>query len=405
MSEPSLFGVPVNAIPTPALVVDLDRLEQNPRWLADYFATRPAKLRPHFKSHKCVELARRQLAAGSCAGTACAKLSEAEQLVAGKVSDILIANQVVGPDKARRLAALNRTTTVRSAVDSRVNARELAAAAAAAGVRIPVLVEVDLGMKRCGVSAGAPALELAREITGLPGLRFDGLQGYEGHLVTLPDHAERARRTRQAFAPLAHRRLRWPGMSRHASDRNEPMPRTSTPVKDAVCVQAVNQFASCGHKRLVLIPPAATAAGDVRTEGGFREAVAQARASGIQAEVVTHDGTVPGICCLVDGLVARPQPSTAFLVSRVHYVLTVVTSLLSSGVKLPAGVALISRDNDTSLAAIVPSLARYSQNPKTFAANASRLVMEMIRGFGSIVEHKIMPTFIRGETLGRPPAL
>ena len=206
MSEPSLIGRPVNAIPTPALVVDLDRLEQNLRRLAEYFATRPAKLRPHFKSHKCVELARRQLAAGSCTGITCAKLSEAEQLVAGNVSDILIANQVVGPDKARRLAALNRTATVRSAVDSPVNARELSTAATAAGVCIPVLVEVDLGMKRCGVSAGAPALELAREITDLPGLRFDGLQGYEGHLVTLPDYAERARRTREAFAPLVETR-------------------------------------------------------------------------------------------------------------------------------------------------------------------------------------------------------
>ena len=92
MSEPSLIGRPVNAIPTPALVVDLDRLEQNLRRLAEYFATRPAKLRPHFKSHKCVELARRQLVAGSCTGITCAKLSEAEQLFAGNVSDILIAN-------------------------------------------------------------------------------------------------------------------------------------------------------------------------------------------------------------------------------------------------------------------------------------------------------------------------
>jgi D-serine deaminase-like pyridoxal phosphate-dependent protein len=158
MSAPSLIGGPVNAIPTPALVVDLDRLEQNLRRLAEYFATRPAKLRPHFKSHKCVELARRQLAAGSCTGITCAKLSEAEQLVAGNVSDILIANQVVGPDKARRLAALNRAATVRSAVDSPVNARELSTAATAAGVCIPVLVEVDLGMKRCGVSAGARSL-------------------------------------------------------------------------------------------------------------------------------------------------------------------------------------------------------------------------------------------------------
>ncbi len=125
MNEAAMIGSPIDAIPTPTLVVDLDRLEQNLRRMADYFASRPAKLRPHFKSHKSVELARRQLAAGSCTGITCAKLAEAEQLVAGSVSDVLIANQVVGPDKARRLAALNRSATVRSAVDSLTNAREL----------------------------------------------------------------------------------------------------------------------------------------------------------------------------------------------------------------------------------------------------------------------------------------
>ncbi len=173
---------------------------------------------------------------------------------------------------------------------------------------------------------------------------------------------------------------------------------------EAVCVHAVNQFASRGHKQLVLINPQTAAAGDVRTETGFREAVAQTRASGIQAEVVKHDGTVSGICRRVAGLMARPQPPSAFLVSRAHYFLTVVTSLLSAGVKVPDDVALISRDNDTSLEAIVPSVARYSRNPETFAADASRLVMGMIRGTGRIAEHKIMPNFIRGETLGRPPA-
>jgi len=196
----------MNAIPTPALVVDLDRLEQNLRRMADYFTSRRAKLRPHFKSHKCVELARRQFAAGSCTGITCAKLSEAEQLVAGKVSNVLIANQVVGPDKARRLAALNCSATVRSAVDSLVNARELSAAATEAGVCIPILVEVDIGMKRCGVPSGAPALELTREISHLPGLRFDGLQGYEGHLVSLPSYEERSQKTRAAFAPLVETR-------------------------------------------------------------------------------------------------------------------------------------------------------------------------------------------------------
>jgi D-serine deaminase-like pyridoxal phosphate-dependent protein len=236
MAKNPLIGAPVSAIPTPAPVVDLDRLERNLRRMGDYFAARSCNLRPHFKSHKCVELARRQLAAGGCSGITCAKLSEAEQLVAGGIKDILIANQVVGPDKARRLAALNcnpsdatpqveksgaslrlanqdssqagssRHIVVRCAVDSLDNARELSAAALESGTTIPVLVEVDVGMKRCGVPPGQPALELVQEIIRLTGLRFDGLQGYEGHIVALPDRDERASKTREALAPLIETR-------------------------------------------------------------------------------------------------------------------------------------------------------------------------------------------------------
>jgi len=202
MDTRAYIGRSVGSLPTPALVVDLAGLDANLRRLADYFASRPAKLRPHFKSHKCVTLARRQLDAGSAVGITCAKLSEAEALVAGGVVDVLIANQVVGADKARRLALLNRQATVRAAVDSPANVAELAAAAAAQGVQLGVLVEVDLGMKRCGVAPGAPALGLARLVSRTPGLRFDGLQGYEGHLVTLPDLDERRRRTLEAMAEL-----------------------------------------------------------------------------------------------------------------------------------------------------------------------------------------------------------
>lgn len=202
----TMIGQPISAIPTPAPVADLDLLEQNLRRMADYFASRHAKIRPHFKSHKCVELSRRQLDAGSCTGVTCAKLSEAEQLVAGGIEDVLLANQVVGMDKAQRLAALNRNATVRCAVDSLFSAQQLAEAAKEAGVRIPVLMEVDTGMKRCGVLPGEPALELAREISKLDGLRFDGIQAYEGHLVTIPDFEERRRKTEAAFAPVIETR-------------------------------------------------------------------------------------------------------------------------------------------------------------------------------------------------------
>jgi D-serine deaminase-like pyridoxal phosphate-dependent protein len=149
-----------------------------------------------------VTLAHRQLKAGAAAGITCAKLSEAEALVAGGIADVLIANQVVGNSKCRRLAELNRRAVVRSAVDSAQNVRDLSDAAREAGVTIGLLVEVDIGMNRCGVPAGEPTFDLARQVHESKGLRFDGLQGYEGHLVQMPDAAERARRTAECIGRL-----------------------------------------------------------------------------------------------------------------------------------------------------------------------------------------------------------
>jgi D-serine deaminase-like pyridoxal phosphate-dependent protein len=187
----SPVGLSCDALDTPVLVVDLDDLEFNLQLMADYFADRHCKLRPHFKSHKCVELARRQLAAGSACGITCAKLSEAEQLVAGGINDVLIANQVIGTRKAARLAALNQSAVVRCAVDSIEGVDQLDEQAARLGVAIAVLVEVDVGMHRCGVAPGPAALELARYIGDRPHVRFDGLQGYEGHLVNIFDFEDR----------------------------------------------------------------------------------------------------------------------------------------------------------------------------------------------------------------------
>ena len=197
-----LIGKTLDRVETPALVADADALQFNLDTMARYFAQRPCKLRPHFKSHKCVTLAHRQLQAGGAVGITAAKLSEGEALVAGGIADVLIANQVVGPGKCRRLAELNRRAVVRVAVDSPQNVRELDAAAQEAGVTIGVLVEVDIGMNRCGVQPGEPTFDLARQVHDSPGLRFDGLQGYEGHLVLLPDAGERARRTTECIGRL-----------------------------------------------------------------------------------------------------------------------------------------------------------------------------------------------------------
>src|SRR3989304_3484634 len=107
----------LHEIPTPALVVDLQAMERNIQRMADFFADGPCKLRPHFKAHKTPEIARRQLAAGSCAGLTCATVTEAE-VAAAFCDDILIANQVLGPGTAAPVAALARRIDIKIAVDS-----------------------------------------------------------------------------------------------------------------------------------------------------------------------------------------------------------------------------------------------------------------------------------------------
>ena len=195
-------GESIESIDTPALVVDVGILDHNLQRMAAFFAGRRCQLRPHFKSHKCVSLARRQLAVGNAVGITCAKLSEAEALVAAGVDNILIANQVVGDRKTLRLANLNRAATVRVAVDSAMNISQLGVSARQAEVCVGVLVEVDIGMGRCGVLPGPPALALARMVTDTAGLRLDGLQGYEGHLVMIPDRQERREKTEEAIGGL-----------------------------------------------------------------------------------------------------------------------------------------------------------------------------------------------------------
>jgi len=182
---------------TPALLLELGALESNLERMAAFFTNRPCRLRPHFKSHKCTRIARKQMAAGA-SGITCAKLGEAEVVAEAGIQDILIANQIVGRRKIDRLIALAKRARPMVAADSAENVRMLSAAAAAAGVTLGVLVEVDIGMNRCGVKPGQPAVELARLIASSPGLKFEGLQSYEGHLVDLRDEVERAEKTRAA---------------------------------------------------------------------------------------------------------------------------------------------------------------------------------------------------------------
>ena len=146
----SPIGTPKVNLDTPALCLDIEAVESNIQRMADYFREGPVRLRPHAKTHKCPTLARMQLAAGAI-GITCAKLGEAEVLAAAGINDILIANQIIGAGKIARLVNLAAYTEVMVAVDDAANVAELGAAAQAKGVRLRVVIEVDIGMARCGV--------------------------------------------------------------------------------------------------------------------------------------------------------------------------------------------------------------------------------------------------------------
>lgn len=205
MFETEIIGRPLSEVDTPALVIDADAMERNIARMGEFFAGRRAKLRPHAKTHKSPIIAHKQLAAGAV-GITCAKLGEAEALAAGGVPDILIANQIVGAHKIDRLVRLARHVDIAAAVDNLENAKQISDAAVTAGSSVRLLVEVNVGMNRCGVEPGDPAVELAKRVASLPGIRFFGIQSYEGHLVMLDGHENRAEKVREAMAPVIETR-------------------------------------------------------------------------------------------------------------------------------------------------------------------------------------------------------
>ena len=179
-------------IETPALLVDLALLDANIQKMAAYFSKGKAKLRPHFKTHKCPAIAHMQIAAGA-KGITCAKLGEAEVLAASGINDILIANQIVDPIKIDRLMGLANNTRITVCVDNAENVDALSRAAAAYDATIYVLIELEVGMERCGVDTKEEALALAERIRGAKGLVFEGIQAYAGQLSHEVDHEVRVR--------------------------------------------------------------------------------------------------------------------------------------------------------------------------------------------------------------------
>ncbi len=193
----SQIGRARGEVTTPALLLDLDVAKRNIATMAQKFEQLPANLRPHIKVHKSIELARLTIEAGAI-GVACATAWEAIVMAKGGIADVLIANQVVQPDKVAAVAGLGREHRITVAVDDARNVDQLSRAAGEAGSQLELLIELDVGMGRCGVRTQEQLLPIAQRIAELPNLALRGLQAYEGHCMLEPDRDKRFRDARAA---------------------------------------------------------------------------------------------------------------------------------------------------------------------------------------------------------------
>lgn len=183
---------------TPFLALEMPAFERNIKRMADTIVVNGGKRwRPHVKAIKTPALVHHLIAAGA-RGVTCAKLSEAEVMVEAGIDDVLIANQVVGSAKVKLLAELNRKARVIVAIDAQAHLQPLVEAAAAAGVVIPVMVEVDVGLRRAGVTPGAAVVELAQLIRERPQLELVGVMAWEGHTASIADPSEKETHVRAA---------------------------------------------------------------------------------------------------------------------------------------------------------------------------------------------------------------
>ena len=198
---PASTGMPLAQVDTPALVIDLDAFERNLARMADFARRAGVRLRPHAKTHKSPIIGAMQVARGAV-GVCCQKVSEAEAMVAGGIADVLVSNEVAGGAKLDRLAALARRAKVAACVDDPEGVAEIETAAAKAGVRIDVLVEIDVGGRRCGAAPGAPVAQIARVIARMQHLRFAGLQAYHGSAQHVRDAGERRAQIARAVADV-----------------------------------------------------------------------------------------------------------------------------------------------------------------------------------------------------------
>jgi D-serine deaminase-like pyridoxal phosphate-dependent protein len=200
--EPIHLSEPVSLwdLPTPALVVDLDAMEGNLRKMASFYQDKKAGIRPHTKTHKCPVIAKKQMELGAV-GICTAKVSEAEVMVAEGLGEVLISSPVVTKDKIERVIKLaQKSPGVHIVVDQPANVRDLNEAAAAAGIKLGVFIDLNVGQDRTGVAMGDPAIALLEEIDKSPSLAFGGFQAYGGHLQHMVGWQYRHRCSREALS-------------------------------------------------------------------------------------------------------------------------------------------------------------------------------------------------------------
>ena len=196
-------------IPTPALLLDADRFDRNLARMAAHVRATGKNLRPHAKTHRCPDIARRQIAAGAL-GVACAKLGEAEVMAAAGIRGLLVTTEIVTPAAIARLVRLVETAPdTLVVVDNATNVDALAGAMASKGIVLDVLVDIDVGGRRTGMQPGEPAVALARALTRHRSLRLRGLQGYAGQCAHVMGWAARREASHKAMAPLMETRTQF----------------------------------------------------------------------------------------------------------------------------------------------------------------------------------------------------
>ena len=203
LNVPAEVGMDLADVSTPALIVDLDAFERNVDRMAAFMKQNGLRHRAHAKTHKSADIALIQMERGGACGVCCQKVSEAEAIVAGGVKDVLVSNQVVDRKKIDRLAQLAGRARTLVCVDDIGNVDDLSAAAQKHGTTIECLVEIDCGAGRCGVQWGQPVVDIAKKIAASPGLKFSGLQAYQGAAQHVHDFAERKGKIEAAVKQVA----------------------------------------------------------------------------------------------------------------------------------------------------------------------------------------------------------